>query len=89
MAMFDIAALFGDAGFGGGFGGGFAVGMGAGMGAGIGVGMVLFSGGGVENLKRQLSQAIDDGEITVRSKSGNELTADDLLGFLGERYKKA
>ena len=85
MTLFDIAALFGDAGFGGGFG----AGMGAGMGAGIGVGIVLFSGGGVENLKRQLSQAIDDGAITIRNKSGDELTAEDLLELLGQSYKKA
>ena len=86
MTLFDMAALFAHQDpFGGGFAAGLPVWFGAGFGAGMGAG----GGGAKKKINRQLSQAIDDGAITILGKSGKELTADVLLQLLNDEYKKA
>jgi len=72
----------------GSFGGGFGAGFGGGLAAGIGAGMVIF--GGAENkFQRQLTAAIEAGEISIVDKNGESVTVESLLKLLQEQFKKA
>lgn len=75
------------------FGSGFGAGMGAGMGTGVCIGMGAFSGmwtnAARKKLQRQITAAIEAGEISIVDRNGESVTAESLLKLLQERFKKA
>ena len=72
----------------GSFGGGFGAGIGAGFGGGFAAGMVIF-GGAAGKFQRQLTAAIEGGEISIVDKNGESVTVESLLKLLQEQFKKA
>ena len=71
----------------GSFGGGFGAGIGAGISIGIGAGSGAGSGGAKKKLERQLTAAMEAGEISVVDKDGQSMTAESILRLLQEKFK--
>lgn len=67
----------------GSFGGGFGAGIGAGIAIGVGAG----SGNAKKKLERQLTAAMEAGEISVVDKAGQSMTAASILRLLQEHFK--
>jgi len=40
-------------------------------------------------IKRQLTQSLSDGAISIKDSSGTDVSADQLLDLLGKKYKNA
>ena len=66
--------------------------FGAGFGAGIGAGIAVGVGAGSETAKkkfgRQLTAAIEAGEISVVNKDGEPMTAESILRLIQEQFKR-
>ncbi len=71
-------------GFGVGLGAGIAIGFGGGFSTGIATGIASRHG----KLKKQLSKAIEDNEISIHDKNGEPLTIEALFVLLDKNYKK-
>ena len=72
----------------GSFGGGFGAGIGAGIAIGVGAGSGAGSGNAKKKLERQLTAAMEAGEISVVNKDGQSMTAESILRLLQEQFKQ-
>ncbi|MEM8671370.1 MAG: hypothetical protein AAGG48_27870 [Planctomycetota bacterium] len=75
MNFLHCVSLLAEANFGAGFGAGIGAGMAIGIGAGTGAG----TGGARKKMERQLTTAIESGEIAVFDKDGQALTVESVL----------
>ena len=67
---------------------GFGVGLGAGIAIGFGGGISTGIASRHGKLKKQLSKAIEDNEISIHDKNGEPLTIEALFVLLDKNYKK-